>query len=168
MADAQQQGVWHTTVTEAINIFRDAQCALIPVVERAHIPWRGDTYDDWERIANALFESIVADAVIHSLPAEDAETVRIPALGMLYQDLSGMSFIEVMRPGLTSPPYPAFLQYSTRTTPFDTVEYLTIDPAGQPLSEKIESVRADGVTFRFQHRRPSGQLRSMDSLHVTL
>jgi hypothetical protein len=64
MTDTLVGRVWRVTVDEMIQIFRQALIDLIPTFERARITWRGDqTYDDFERIPEALWDSIVADSV---------------------------------------------------------------------------------------------------------
>jgi hypothetical protein len=45
-------------------MFQPALVTLVPTFDQARINWRGpNTYDDYERIAEALFDSIVRDAL---------------------------------------------------------------------------------------------------------
>ena len=50
------------TVTDLMLNFADACRALVPTMDRAGVPWRdGEQYDNWDRVAEALFESLVAE-----------------------------------------------------------------------------------------------------------
>ena len=50
------------SVTDLVLNFADACRALVPAVDRAEVPWRdGEQYDNWDRIAEALFESLVTE-----------------------------------------------------------------------------------------------------------
>jgi hypothetical protein len=50
--------------TSLFSIFRDALLALIPVFEEAGIGWRDqDQYDQFDKIASALFDSIVLEPI---------------------------------------------------------------------------------------------------------
>jgi hypothetical protein len=50
------------TVTDLLLNFADACRALVPSLDRAVVPWRdGDQYDNWDRVAEALFESLVTE-----------------------------------------------------------------------------------------------------------
>ena len=161
-------GYWDTTVTELMSIFREAQGALVPVMERARVRWHGNTYDDWETIAEALFDSIVVMSITNALPPADAARLQIPKLAMIYGDYSTMSFIEVLTGDKESPSLHRFFQFGSINKPFDTVEYLAIDAAGKVLSEEINSIPADRTEFGFQHRQPSGDLHPMHVLRVGL
>jgi hypothetical protein len=50
------------TVTNLVFNFRDACRALVPSLDRARVAWSdANQYDNWDRIAEALFESFVAE-----------------------------------------------------------------------------------------------------------
>jgi len=50
------------TVTDLVLNFGDACRALVPSLDRARIPWSdANQYDNWDRIAEALFESLVGE-----------------------------------------------------------------------------------------------------------
>jgi hypothetical protein len=50
------------TVTDLVLNFGDACRALLPSLDRARVPWAdANQYDNWDRIAEALFESLVAE-----------------------------------------------------------------------------------------------------------
>lgn len=50
------------TVTELVMNFADACRALVLSMDRAAVPWRdGEQYDNWDRVADALFETLVTE-----------------------------------------------------------------------------------------------------------
>ena len=50
------------TVTDLVLNFAEACRALVPSLDRAGVPWRdGGQYDNWDRIAEPLFESLVTE-----------------------------------------------------------------------------------------------------------
>lgn len=50
------------TVTELVLNFAEACRALVPSMDRAGVPWRdAEQYDNWDRIAEPLFESLVTE-----------------------------------------------------------------------------------------------------------
>jgi hypothetical protein len=50
------------TVTNLVLNFGDACRALVPSLDRARVPWSdANQYDNWDRIAEALFESLVGE-----------------------------------------------------------------------------------------------------------
>ncbi|MEM1367735.1 MAG: hypothetical protein AAGG02_06895 [Cyanobacteria bacterium P01_H01_bin.15] len=60
-------------IEELLDIFRGGLMALIPTMEHAKIPWQqAENYDDWDAIAETLYEQIVIDALreIYSLDYE--------------------------------------------------------------------------------------------------
>lgn len=64
---------WDTTVSGLVGTFRMGLLALVPVVERAHIPWREeDSYDQWDEIATLLYRIVVAEPLASALNVPDA------------------------------------------------------------------------------------------------
>ena len=52
------------SVDELMRNFRGALIAIIPWLERAKIKWkRGESYDDWDSIAETLYTSIVLNSI---------------------------------------------------------------------------------------------------------
>lgn len=50
------------TVTDLVLNFAEACSALVPALDRAEVPWRDESqYDNWDRIAEPLFESLVTE-----------------------------------------------------------------------------------------------------------
>ncbi len=55
---------WAASVDDLIRLFGDAIRALVPIVERAHMAWKApDSYDDWDRICEAVYRSTVIGSI---------------------------------------------------------------------------------------------------------
>lgn len=103
--------LWRTTPGEALALFADALRALVPVAERARMPWReGAAYDDWDRVAAALFKSLVADSLAHAVECEgwpplasygaplSLYDTNTPHLADVTEDAPLVSLVSVARP----------------------------------------------------------------------
>ena len=137
---------WRVTVNDLMGIFRQGLLDLIPTFERAEIRWREDPYDDFDRIAEALYDSIVRDSVRNSITTQAA--FEVARYGM--QD-SGRPYSRILvndaSRGL------ALLDLVTRQEPFDTIECLQIGPDGREIRE-AGSLPYRGATFVCQVRFP--------------
>lgn len=51
-------------MARTLEAFRAALIALVPIVGQLEIPWQdGQAYDEWDRIAKALYDSLVVDTL---------------------------------------------------------------------------------------------------------
>jgi hypothetical protein len=58
------KGKWTTSVDELMRLFGDAIRTLVPIAERARMHWKEpDSNDDWDRICEAIFRSIVIGSI---------------------------------------------------------------------------------------------------------
>lgn len=58
---------WEVEVGHLVRTFADALANLVPSLDRARIVWTplGDRYDDFDRIAESLYTSIVISPALH-------------------------------------------------------------------------------------------------------
>src|SRR5947209_1121998 len=90
--------VWQTTVDQLMLVFRDALRALVPHVEKAKIEWRdGSAYDDWDEIAQTLYEKIVVASLLWARPEDERERWQLPDYNMTYSSYIGKTVIAVNR-----------------------------------------------------------------------
>jgi hypothetical protein len=107
-------------------LFQEAMERLIPVAEKARMAWgEPQAYDDWDRIAAALFQSLVIDAV------QNAEECKgwppIVAYDSRLSTYDGRhSYLFDATEGVSSP----FVCLETSAAPFDTCLFLRLDAAG--------------------------------------
>lgn len=105
-------------------------------MEAAKIPWReGEAYDEWDSIAEALFQGIVVNNV--RLSKEFTEELEMPKYAMMYESVRGFVRIVVedkSQPGKSF----LFFSFETGEKPFDTVRYLAVDADGK-VNEREQS-----------------------------
>ncbi len=62
------QVIWHTEIDSLLELVRHALISLVPTFDGAKIGWHADeNYDDFDRIAEALYDSIVRDSVTSAI-----------------------------------------------------------------------------------------------------
>jgi hypothetical protein len=82
------------TLTELLGVYRSAVLTLIPVVTRIHMPWKdGESYDDWDVIAESLWKGIVVGAISDALHAERA--LDLPRYGFSYDVYASQDLLVV-------------------------------------------------------------------------
>lgn len=71
------------TVTDLMSNFADACRCLVPSLDRASVPWRdGEQYDNWDRIAIGLFETLVTEpCAFQAVGGNDLTRLRIARYG---------------------------------------------------------------------------------------
>ena len=138
------------TVTEVVRNFRACLLAVLPFVERAGIPWqRPSAYDDWDRLVDAIYEALVANFLSGCLAPMRQQALRLARYDLLVEDYRQLSFLEVIQ----NPPGDDLLMFhalGTRTTAFDVAEIRRISKDGKPLSDTLEELPFDGLTFRLR------------------
>lgn len=114
--------------------------SLVPAVEAAGIPWReGEAYDGWDRIATALFKSIVVEPIAYATNTHLDSWADYDAC---YESYERCNYIRLERG--QSKQTLAFYALATRHAPFDSVKCVPLDgnqPAGDALLVSIEDVR---------------------------
>lgn len=156
---AQDAGaVWRVTINDLIGIFRQALIDLIPTFERARIQWRGDqTYDDFERVAEALYNSIIRDSVGS---ARDFQTA-FPIARYGFRESKKHSRILVNDPSLRL----SLRQLVSVANPFDTIESVRIESTGEEL-EETNDLPFEGARFIYEARYPEAPPRIVDEVDV--
>ena len=138
------------TVDELIANFRQALRALVPSVERAGIPWRRpDAYDEWDSLAAATYDALVAKPLRWSLPEPGQATFRLPKYDLLLESYAGLSVIEVGPPG--GERLRVFHALGTKDEPFDLVEWRSVSIDGSPLSKTLETSPLAQTHFVLRH-----------------
>src|ERR1700754_5073986 len=111
--------VLQTTVGQLLLVFRDALRALVPHVERVRIEWRdGSAYDDWDEIAQTLYEKIIVSSLQWSIPEADREHCELPDYNTAYASYAGKTVITISR---ASDERLVFHSFATEKHPFDRV-----------------------------------------------
>lgn len=137
--------IWRVTVDDLIRIFRRGLLDLIPVMDDARIEWRSDpTYDDFDRIAEALYDSIVRDSVANAKSHQTAIPLARYGIGEPGRELSRI---------LVNDPADrlAFYQFQTNVQPFDTMLCIRVSDDGREVVGET-SLPSDGQRFAYAAR----------------
>jgi hypothetical protein len=141
--------VWRTTVTEIILIFRDALRALVPHVTKARIEWHEHAaYDDWDDIADVLFQKIVVASVLWALSEVDRSGIDFAAYDMMYESYAEKGIIVVNVADVER--RLVFHSFGTRDEPFDIVRTCIVDGDRRVVGDDFVIVPADGVTYHIE------------------
>jgi len=106
---------WVTSVDELVQTFRAALIALIPIADRAHMPWREpNNYDDWDSIAAAIYKSIVLRSLEESLEWSGFDPIQ--KYDKRADRYSNSSFLTTK----DDPGACALVCLETKSSPFDT------------------------------------------------
>jgi hypothetical protein len=152
--------LWVASVNEAVLIFREAPISLIPIVEKAQMPWKEpDNYDDWDAIAAVLFDSIVMRSV------EEADEWKkfdaIPKFRKRIGTYSNCSF-------LTSSDEPgalAFICFETQSAAFDTCLFARLDKANGVLGLERRGIQSTKFLLA---GRAGNSVFMVDTINVSL
>lgn len=144
------------TVLDAILNFRGALLALIPAFEKANLSWkRSDAYDEWDTVASALFDSLVASVLKWRLPAPLGESFRLCKYDLLLPLYGDVSTIEVASSRLPKEHRYIFHALGTGTEPLDSVEVRRVSVDGEPLGTNLEIVSLKGVSLQLRVVNPT-------------
>jgi len=162
---------WETTVDELMSFFREALCAVTPVLKRAriHIGVVGGT-DSWDEITEALFREIVWGAISNSLTFDEMEKAKFQVYEMAYRDYASLSYIRVIPKRVDSQDIERVfhaLVVNDRLQ-FDQVRCRSVDIAGQVISDNEQIFPFGEVLFEFAFRNADGTLRNASTLKVVL
>jgi hypothetical protein len=110
--------IWKTTVKELLQIFKGALTSTVPWLEKAMIEWKGkQAYDDWDNIAEALYNNIVCSSLMGEVMSE----YPIAKYGMIYDDYKDLDFIAVQPHGKYSNETLAFICFDSILCPLDKI-----------------------------------------------
>ncbi len=136
---------WSTTVTQTLGLLREAIVALVPIAEKAQMPWRdGEAYDDWDAIASCLYDSIVVRTICCAKEAEQG--IALPKYDMVYPSYKD-AFILVEGDGVPEGVLAAFVGFAGTSPEFGCVKWVKVHASGHAHDQKIESSPYDGCQF---------------------
>lgn len=109
------------TVTDLVLNFAQACRALVPALDRAQVPWRdGAQYDNWDRIAEPLFETLVSEPCAFAAVGEVAlSRLKVARYGFVGADPEWNAYVALDR----SAPH-RVVGLSSNVAPFDEVTFL--------------------------------------------
>jgi hypothetical protein len=152
---------WRVRIGTLVEIFQGALIALVPTFDQARINWRGpNTYDDYERIAEGLFDSIVRDALTN---AQLVAKAYPPGRYSVHEPGRELSRIYVNDPGDRL----ALFELDTTHEPFDTIVCQRIDDRGGETDQQVQTPWI-GARFTYEARFAGSPPVRLDTLEVEL
>lgn len=166
--EERDTGLWHVTINELMNAFREALAALVPYLERVKIPTRSTgLVDSWDDITENLFYYFVIEAARMSLPDGSGDEFRWAEYETQYSSYDRLGCIQVV-PTLdhagsdgSSKEY-VFHGYETEATAMDTVLCREIDESGTPLGDQFVRFPWTNVRYVFVYRSGRGKIVKED------
>jgi hypothetical protein len=136
---------WNTTVTQLLGLLREALVSLVPVAEKAQIPWRdSEAYDDWEAIASCLYDNIVVRSLCFA--GEVGREITMPKYGLIYPAYRG-AFILVEGEAVPKGVLAAFVGFAGTSPQFECVKWVKVLPSGEVHDQKVECSLYTGCRF---------------------
>lgn len=143
---------YQANLNELFQNFRDALLALLPTAKRAEINFLDDeTHRDWERLAEACFDAFVRSPIV----ADQAHTpgeLPLARYDIDLDDFLGVSWLTVDE---LAPHRAAVVRLLSRSSPFDTVQVVEIDPDTLRAGRRSE-LPVSGTKFAYYRRSEDG------------
>ena len=131
----------------ALKNFRSALRALLPMMERADVPWRRpDAYDEWDSVATALFKSLVEGPLCWSLAEEAQSDFKLAEYDLLSDDYAKVSTLEIKHSSLGLGRW-VFNALSTVAEPFDSIEVVQLSTEGTRVSKQLAVVSIEEASI---------------------
>jgi hypothetical protein len=108
------------TVSDLVRNFAEACRALVPNLDRASVPWAdGQQHDNWDRIAEALFESLVLEPCrFHAAAVFPSTVLKLERYGFKPAGANAFVSLNASLGGEDC----SFVQLISRESPFDGCE----------------------------------------------
>jgi hypothetical protein len=163
----REENVWDTSVTELIQIFRDATASLIPFMERAKIPWKEqEAYDQWDDIETSLYRGIVLSALNWIIGHEGFDELAIPDYNFLYDDYSKFSFLGLLSDEAEKGIQLVFHSLSTTEVPFDTARFLQVNSKGKRVSDNFVVKPLRDTKFALNLRVDNRAVKTLSNIQI--
>jgi len=155
-----------TTVTELLQSCRDALAAIAPVVERVGMRWKEpDVYDDWDAIAEVLFQQVVVESLRWALPDDHRAHFALPQYAMKHESVAATSYIRVVE--AQNDRHLAFHGFGTHVDPFDIVRTQQVTEEGVSGGTGFVDLPVSSVKFVLC-LRDAHETRQVDRVAVAL
>lgn len=131
------------SVNQLLKIFRGSLISIIPFIEKIEIKWRkGESYDDWDNIAIALYQNIVCSSLIGEVTSD----YSIAKYEFRYTDYSEIDYLSV-RCNEHSAKNLAFISFQSVSSPLDFVEVAVLDNFEKVVD--YLNLNQEGLEFAF-------------------
>jgi hypothetical protein len=143
--------------TNLLGHFREALLAMVPIADKIHMPWREpDSYDDWDAITSALYNSIVIRSIESAMGY--GNFYPIPPYDKRISSYNEKSFVSSLELGQSC----AFVCFQTKNIPFDTCLFSELDTDGNVIGEAHSRFEDTQFTIVVQKIGASALLSSLE------
>jgi hypothetical protein len=164
LAVSASEDRWETSIEELMRLLSECLAVVAPVLRKAHIKSEPpNSYDDWDRVAEALYRSLLVDALENA--SLDVMANDLPKYGFEIGDYSGLSFVGLL-PNSAGESVLAFKEFRSKTGPFDTARFAVVDEAGRSSGDTERRVAE--CRFRLLLQQNDGSRRTIDQISVLL
>jgi len=158
---------WNPTTTELMQLFRESLVGLLPVMERAHLPWQEEeAYDEWDRIAASLFEGIVVSTLQWGVDPGVFTELEVCAYDVVYPDYGKLSFMECLSDLPEPDEHLLFHKFVTDEVPFDMIRCYQVNGCGHKLAPEPKIRPVADTRFAFCLRHSPEQLIRYERLTI--
>jgi hypothetical protein len=147
------------TLTKLLRLLGESLAALVPFVEQAAIPWRdAEAYDEWDGIADALYNAFVESSIRDSTIGINA--YPLPRYGMRYYTYHDRSRLWLYDP---SGQRFVFFSFTSVAEPFDSVLCMPGEATDRISKDQSELpdpnivIPAEQAVFELELRFPDGK-----------
>jgi hypothetical protein len=147
--------VWETSVEEVMIIFRDALASLDPFLAKARISSKeGKQYDDYDAIAEMLYEKIVINSIKWSFA--DSQEIELPVYGFEFDSAKHTAFIEVCLEIESDQKQYVFQNFFSEENPYDKVVCYPFGTAQSLFSAETAYVSLKDCSFQLRYKKENG------------
>ncbi len=156
---SDEDDVLEASINELVGTFRAALLALIPIADRANLPWIDDnTHRDWETLSQALFNTFVKGPI-------RGDRERNTGQPILSYDIDHLSYAESSWVGVGTlvDRGAALVRLVSVDEPFDSVQVVEVDDSTGSMGER-RIVSWEDANFYLANRSSDGTLARVLSI----
>src|SRR3954471_555230 len=122
-------------IDELMELFRAGLLSVLPIMERARLPWTGDgSSDPWDKGQEALYEAIINSCLEHIAAGDDIKPLA--PYGYVMASYEGHSFLSARNLRLAGKSN-AFFDLMNGAAPFDTAVFQELESDLKPSGGHI-------------------------------
>ena len=156
---SDEDDVLEASIDELIGTFRTALLALIPIADRANLPWTDhNTHPDWETLSQALFNTFVKGPIKGDCEQSKGHQI-------LNYDIDHLSYSEAswVGVGTLDARDAALVRLVSVNEPFDGVQVVEVDASTGSTGER-RIVSWEDANFYLASRSSDGTLARVLSI----
>ncbi len=144
--------ITEVSVTDVLVAFRTALVGLTDAADRIGLEWRdASAHDDWEALADAVFDTLVARSVWHDA-STPPDSYALARYDFDLRDYRHLSWVELDDGSALST---VLVRFLTTSAPFDTVQCAIVRQGDGSVEGGTTIPFSDELQFRVRLRSES-------------